>query len=435
MRIRDVLPDSQSLRPQADLNYVLVARELGADRRLQLMSVDLAAAWAGESQENLLLAERDKIIVFGIGPDRAERIAPLLETLRMQSRSGEPSAEVRIGGRVTAAGEYPLEPDMRVSDLLRAAGGLQEAAYTLQAELARYDIVGEQSRQTDLLSIDLAAVLAGGRDADVRLQSYDHLIVKEIPQWQEQESVELEGEVRFPGTYLLKRGETLSAVLTRAGGLTDLAFADGSLFVREDLKRREQEQIENLASRLEADIVSFSLRSLQTDADAVQTLSIGQSLLQQLRETEASGRLVIDVANVLANPDDPVYDIVMRDGDRLFIPGQTQEVTVLGEVQYATSHIYEPGLGRAAYISRSGGLTQKADRKRIYVVRANGAVLSGEGSRWFKRSNSVEIRPGDTIVVPLDADRIGSLALWTSVSQIIYQLGLAAASANAVGIF
>ncbi len=435
MRIADVLPDSEALRPQADLHYVLIARERGPDRRLALISSDLAAAWAGRADENVLLAERDQIVVFGLDPARAERIAPLLETLRLQSRSGEPTPEVQVGGRIVAAGDYPLEPGMRVSDLLRAAGGLQEAAYTLQAELARYDIEGGESRQTHLISIDLAGVLAGRPDADLLLQSHDHLIIKEIPQWQEQDSVELVGEVRFPGTYLLKRGETLTSVLARAGGLTDLAFAEGSVFVREELKRREQEQIENLAARLEADIVSFSLRSLQTEADAVQTLSIGQSLLEQLRDTTATGRLVIDVSDVLANPGDPVYDIVMRDGDRLYIPEQTQEITVLGEVQYATSHIYEPGLGRNDYISRSGGLTQKADRKRIYIVRANGAVLSGEGSRWFRRADAVEILPGDTIVVPLDADRIGSLALWTSVSQIIYQLALAAASANAVGVF
>ena len=435
MRILDVMPDSKVLRPQADLHYVLIAREQGPDRRLVLISADLAAAWAGDAAENVLLAERDEIIAFGIDPGRAERIEPLLETLRLQSRSGEPSPEVRVGGRIAAEGDYPLEPGMRVSDLVRAGGGLQEAAYTLQAELARYDIVGSEVRQTDLLSIDLAGVLADEPGADLPLQSYDHLIIKEIPQWQDQESVELVGAVRFPGTYPLKRGETLTSVLSRAGGLTDLAFSAGSVFVREDLKRREQEQIEILASRLEADIVTFSLRSLQTDADALQTLSIGQSLLEQLRQTRATGRLVINVDDVIANPGDPVYDIVMRDGDRLYIPEQTQEVTVLGEVQYATSHIFEPGLSRDDYISRSGGLTQKADRKRIYVVRANGAVLSGEGSRWFRRKDAVDIRVGDTIVVPLDADRIGSLALWTSISQIVYQLALTAAAGKAVGVF
>ncbi|MBT8143869.1 MAG: SLBB domain-containing protein [Gammaproteobacteria bacterium] len=435
MRLSDLVADADGLRPGADLGYVLVARERGDERLLQLLSADLAAAWRGDRAFDPVLQPRDEIFVFSIDSSRAERILPLLERLRLQSRSGAPSPEVRVGGRIVAAGDYPLEPGMRVSDLLRAGGGLQEAAYTLAAELARYDTIDGVSRQTALLDVDLAAILAGNSSADLLLQPHDHLIIKEIPQWEVQESVVLEGEVRFPGTYLLQRGETLASVLARAGGLTDLAFADGSVFVREDLKRREQEQIENLASRLEADIVAFSLQSLQTDANAAQALNIGQSLLQQLRDTTATGRLVIEVSEVLANPGDPVNDIVMRDGDYLFIPKQTQEVTVLGEVQYATSHIYQPGLARNDYIARSGGLTQKADRRRIYIVRANGAVLSGEGSRWFNRPDSVSIRPGDTIVVPLDADRMSALSKWTNVSQIIYQLALAAASANAVGVF
>ena len=92
-------------------------------------------------------------------------------------------------------------------------------------------------------------------------------------------------------------------------------------------------------------------------------------------------------------------------------------------------------MSRDEYTRRSGGLTNKADKRRIYVVRANGAVLSGDRSRWFQRPESTEIRPGDTVVVPLDADRMSSLALWTNVSQIVYQLALAAASANAVGVF
>ncbi|MDH3588493.1 MAG: SLBB domain-containing protein, partial [Gammaproteobacteria bacterium] len=354
--------------------------------------------------------------------------------LRLQSRSGDPTMEVAIGGRINAMGSYPLEDGMRISDLIRAGGGLQEAAYTLQAELTRYDISDGGSRQTELIDVNLEQVLAGDQGADLLLKSHDNLIIKEIPQWQVQESVELVGEVRFPGTYILQRGEQLSSVLQRAGGLTDLAFADGSVFVREDLKRREQEQIEHLASRLEADIVAFSLQALQTDTSSAQALSIGQSLLQQLRETRATGRLVIDINNLLADGDMGL-DIVMRDGDRLLIPKKTQEVTVLGEVQYATSHIYRLGLSRDDYISRSGGLTEKADKKRIYVVRANGAVLSGERSRWFQRRTSTEINPGDTIVAPLDADRMNPLALWTNVSQIVYQLALAAASANAVGVF
>ncbi len=96
----------------------------------------------------------------------------------------------------------------------------------------------------------------------------------------------------------------------------------------------------------------------------------------------------------------------------------------MGEVQSPTSHVFEAGLTRDDYIAKSGGTTQKADRKRIYVVRANGDVISGERRGWFRRSRSVEMRPGDTIVVPLDTERIKSLPIWQAVTTIIYNLAV-----------
>jgi protein involved in polysaccharide export with SLBB domain len=115
---------------------------------------------------------------------------------------------------------------------------------------------------------------------------------------------------------------------------------------------------------------------------------------------------------------------MVREGDRLLIPQQSQEITVMGEVQSPTSHVYRAGLTRDDYIARSGGATQRADWKRIYVVRANGDVVTGERRGWFRRSQSVEIRPGDTIIVPLDTERVRKLPLWQAVTTIIYNLTL-----------
>jgi protein involved in polysaccharide export with SLBB domain len=123
-------------------------------------------------------------------------------------------------------------------------------------------------------------------------------------------------------------------------------------------------------------------------------------------------------------------DILLRDGDELFVPKFSQEVTVLGEVQYATSHVFERGLGRDDYIRRSGGLTRRADDKRIYIVRANGEVVADSGPRWFRRDSGAEVRPGDTIVVPLDVDRVRPLARWSAVTQVVYNLAIAAAAVN-----
>ena len=154
--------------------------------------------------------------------------------------------------------------------------------------------------------------------------------------------------------------------------------------------------------------------------------------MSQLRDTKPVGRLVIDVDRVIKGPVGAPEDVVIRDGDKLLVPKKTQEITILGEVQSPTSHVFESGLTRDEYIARSGGTTQKADRKRIYVVRANGDVISGERSGWFRRSRSLQIRPGDTIVVPLDTERVRALPVWQAVTSIIYNLAVAVLAVRSV---
>jgi hypothetical protein len=179
------------------------------------------------------------------------------------------------------------------------------------------------------------------------------------------------------------------------------------------------EQLDELASRLERDLAAVSV----SDPNASQTITTGQSLITQLRNSVATGRLVIRLDDIVAGV--MAADIILKDGDQLMVPDQRQEVTVLGEVQYATSHVFDRALDRDEYIGKSGGLSQRADKKRIYVVRANGEVAD-TGSAWFRRDSSSEIRPGDSIVVPLDVDQ--PLVRWGAITQIIYNLALGAAA-------
>jgi protein involved in polysaccharide export with SLBB domain len=431
LRLTDVIGSVDELKPNADLNYVLVRRELPPDRRVVVLSADLAAALREPaSPENIPLMPRDRVIVFDTETDRAQLLSPLLEDMRRQSRIDQPSQIVRIDGRVKMRGDYPLEPNMRVSDLLRAGGGLQDAAYGAKAELTRYRLGGE-ARQTLLVEVDLAAILNGDESADLLLQPFDYLNVKEVPEWSEQEQVSLLGEVRFPGVYPIQRGETLRSVLERAGGLTTLAFPEGSVFTREELKEREQQQIDRLAERLQSDLTVTAMQAaVANQGQAGQALTVGQSLLSQLKSAKAVGRLVIDLNAVLAAPAGSPLDVVLREGDRLMIPKQKQEVTVIGEVQNTTSHFYKAGLSRDDYIGLSGGVTRKADRDRIYIVRANGSVLSNESGGWFRRGSQVAMKPGDTVVVPLDTERMPALPMWQAVTGILYNLAIAAAAVN-----
>jgi len=439
IRLSDVIPSVDDLRPDADLHYLLIRRESTIDRHVSVLSADLTAALnARGSTADLPLMPRDRITVFDLASGRDRVIQPVLNELRLQGTAGQPTAVVYVEGRVRVPGEYPLEPGMRVSDLIRAGGGTLDAAYGRNAELTRHTVRhGEsgESRRTELIPVNLAAAMGGDAEANVTLQAFDSLSVREVPLWGEQETMILKGEVRFPGNYTIRRGETLKSVLTRAGGLTDYAFPEGSVFTRESLKKREQEQLDLLADRMQRDLTILAVQSAAAPGAGPGTgaaaLSVGQSLFSQLRTSKAVGRVVIDLPRLMHLPAESPADVIVRDGDQLIVPRTQQSVTVIGEVQSATSHLYDRHLSRDEYISLSGGTTHNADRKRIYVVRANGSVIAQEGSRWFQHG-AADIKPGDTIVVPLDATKVPALPYWTAVTQILYQIAIAVAAIHAL---
>ena len=171
--------------------------------------------------------------------------------------------------------------------------------------------------------------------------------------------------------------------------------------------------------------------SLQrADTGGTATLTTGKALLNQLRTSEAVGRLVINTDHLKGDSytQRQAAGIELRDGDRLLVPTTSQVVTVIGEIQQNTSHLFLAEISRDDYIDLSGGLTRRADKKRIYVVRANGAVVAQNRSKWLGRGGNIDIRPGDTIVVPLDSDKMRPLTFWTNVTQILYQGAIAVAA-------
>lgn len=430
MRLVDLFRSGSVLKPGADTGYLLIKRELGWQRSIEVFSADLAEALDNPTSDaNILLNPRDVVHVFSQEFGRQRVVEPLLRRLGRQTAFNRPTLEVSVMGAVAAPGPYPLEAGMRVSDLLRAGGGLTQDAYVNSAELVRYSIDGRDARSTEIQPIDLRGVLEGRQSADLLLQPFDSLRVSKVPEWNSLLTVSLSGEVRFPGEYRIRRGESLKQLVDRAGGLTDDAFAEGAIFLREQLKDREQDQIDSLADRLEADITSMALQSGDSNQDTA--LDTGRDLLNQLRDTEAVGRLVIDLDAVLENANGR-NELVLRDGDRLLVPKRPQSVTVIGETQQNTSHLYRPGFARDDYIALSGGLTRRADKRLIYVVRASGTVVVGSASRWFGRSSTsgVEIRPGDTIVVPIETDRVRPMRFWAEATQILYQLAIAVAAVD-----
>jgi len=434
MRLTDLIRSLDELKPMPDARYVLIRRELGPDRRVVAVSADLEAALRERrGPADVALMARDQVRVFDLSGSRPD-VGALVNELRIQASLDQAAPEVRVSGRVRAPGVYPLEPGMRVSALLRAGGQLTESAYVTEAEVTRYEVVNGEYREIGLLKIDLAAIRSGSAGADLALQPYDFLNVRAVTDWREQATVAVQGEVRFPGSYPIRKGETLLSVIGRAGGLTDQAYAHGAVFTRVRLRQREEEQIRQLAERMEADLAMLSLQQAQTqqanDADpGAATMAVGRSLLSDLRRAKPIGRLAMDLPRIMAMGAGNAEDVVVEAGDVLMIPGKMQSVTVLGEVYSPTSLLFQPELDRTGYINLSGGLTRRADAKRVYVVHANGQV-SAAGKRGWGGDAGPALRPGDTIVVPADVERMRALPLWSGVTQILYNVAVSVAAVN-----
>lgn len=373
--------------------------------------------WFGEDRQDRELATRTRLLV------------PIIEELRSQARLGEPAQVVSISGEVRFPGDYPLEEDMTLPDLIRAAGGLQDSAYTEEAGLTRF-MLTDTERQVISRNIDLDRLLKPGQADELILEPFDTVQIRRLPQWAERETIRLEGEVVFPGQYVFGRNETLQDVLNRAGGLTNEAFPKGAFFSRESLREKEQEELERLSRRLRAELSSVSLEQLQQEGGSAEAVQAAQSMLDRIQTQEAVGRLVISLPKVMKGN----ATVELRDGDRLIVPKTPSEVTIIGEVQRATSHLYDENLTLKDYIRRSGGMTARADDDRIYVVRADGAVDAGVGSVWFG-DRGQEVQPGDTIVVPLDVTRMRPLTLWSTVGQIFQNFAVSAAALKAIDVF
>lgn len=429
MRLTNIIPSVSDLHPQADARYLLIKREDALDHSITFLDSDLIAALENlDSPANVLLQPRDEIHAFDIHAKREPLIKPMLEQARARSAPDNPVREVVIEGTVHHPGRYPLSFGMKVSDLLRAAGGLTDRAYTMEAELTRFTVIDGKERESSREHVDIAAVMKADEQKNLVLKTHDQLIIRRIPKWDEEGVIEIAGEVKFPGKYPIARNEKLSDVLRRAGGLTDQAYPKGALFVRESVREREQEHLERLASQLERDLAVLSVQEPEAGVKKEAALAEGQTLLRQLRTVKAAGRTVIKLDDLLQARNG--YDVTVQKGDKLFIPRRPQEVTVLGEVYYPTSHLFDKKLTVNDYVQLSGGVTEKGKKGAIYVVRANGSVSPPTG--WFSRN--AELGPGDTIVVPLKVDRVSGLKLFGEITTILFQLAVTVAALDAAGV-
>jgi polysaccharide export outer membrane protein len=482
-RISDIISSIPSdLKPYADLGYSLVVRQKNAQLDIEVLQINLEKALNNlDSQDNILTQARDKIIVFGVpsvrevsaldmANEKLEKLAarlkkiqteniddsgsysagtnrlttddeilrgsgsktadsieneaelkaverltllkPVLEKLKGQARSGESLEVVSISGAVKLPGNYPLSSKHTVANLVAAAGGLKDSAYLDAAELRSLYMGPNKDVLSRYRNLNLIVEL--GSLSGTKLQSRDHLNVKELPDWNPTNAVILEGEVRFPGTYRIGKGESLSDVIKRAGGLTQSSFPDGAIFTRESIVELEANRSKQFAQSILHDFATSQL----TKEDSNINVDEIQEIAEILENFEGAGRLLVDIEAAMSG--DSLANIVLENGDILRIPELTSTVTVVGEIRRPGTHTLQAGLDLYDYLGLSGGLTARAEKKELYVVRADGSVLRPTTSLLRFTGGNDSIRPGDTIVVPIDAGYTDNLTLWREVTQVIF---------------
>jgi polysaccharide export outer membrane protein len=429
MKLSDVL-NYDAFEPEVNLEYGEIERLVPPDLHPIIIPFHPREVLSGDASANLELARLDRVRLF------------------RWDEKGKRS--VTVSGMVYEPNEYRLVEGMRVKDLVNAAGGLQKNAYLRSAEITRSHI-SQDGVATEEIVVDLGKALAEDPKQNVVLRDYDHLIVRPIPDLHFGRTAMIEGQVKFPGTYPIVKGETLSSLIQRAGGYTSEAYLKGAIFTRESAKEVQRQRLNQLISELEQAMLTSTSEAtggaLEPEEAKAQQASLAtkKELLTKLRAAQVTGRVVVRLTD-LEDLRGSKYDIELEDKDTLTIPATPGVVYVVGEVFNPISLQYEKDRTVSYYLDRVGGMTKEADKKQVSVVKADGSVISMEqGNRgrlvfwdsqrksWFFGGfMSMEMDPGDTIVVPRKMDRFFWLKSTKDLTQIVFQIAVAAGIAFAI---
>jgi protein involved in polysaccharide export with SLBB domain len=407
-RLRDAIYLAGGLTPDALTGDAQVFRKTDGSK-LKVISVDLGRALAGDEKDNILLEAKDRIFVHR----NLAKVDP---------------AAVSIQGQVARPGKYPLGENMTAADLVRLAGGLKRGAFTEKADVTRF--IGDGEKKAGHMSFPLAAALAGAPDSDVPLKDGDVVSVGELSGWKDLgATIALAGEVVHPGTYGIAEGERLSSVIARAGGFRADAYAYGAIFERVQVREMEERNRAELIRRVQGEGATLKLiQETDQDQKAAKEASLlqWQTTMERLQNTPPTGRLVIHISNETKRWAHTPADIEVRGGDTLFVPKRSSLVTVDGSVYHPTAVTFKPGKSVRWYLSQAGGPTNVANKKDMFVIRADGSVVGNGSSSWLRGGlESGELQAGDVVVVPEKA--YSGTSKWKTTLQ-------AAQLTSAVGI-
>jgi protein involved in polysaccharide export with SLBB domain len=401
--LRDAIFLAGGVAPDASLDSAQLFRTQ-ADGTMKILSVNLGEALAGNPVDNLLLEPRDRLLVHR----NAAKVDP---------------ATVYVKGEVAKPGRYPLTTNMHVEDLIRVGGGLKRSADPVKADLTRYAEGDLPRTSTESIPIELSAAMSGNTGENILLKDGDVLSIRQSPGWNDiGASVTVRGEVQHPGSFGIRPGERLSSVLARAGGFSAQAYPYGAVLMRREVRELEMKSHMELVQRVKAEEVSLNaLPENDADQRKAKLAAIAQTgtALRQLQDAAPIGRVVVNIRPDVKAWRNTSADVPVRDGDVLVIPKNADYVMVTGQVFNPTAVSYLPGRSAKWYLSQSGGLTQLADKKAVFVIRADGSVIASKNnsSGWFSGDPlNAALRPGDSIVVPEKAPKIGGKN-WAMIMQ------------------
>jgi len=437
MRVSDLIGNARrDLSRDADLGLGMIVRQKNALLDIEVIAFDLASVIASpNSESDPVLKEFDEVLVFSLvtsdltdadadaDASRQALLEPVIEKLSSQARQGEPVQTVSVSGAVRAPGTYPLLSDATIETLINAAGGLTDSAFLEAAELRRLTERSDGQITAEYRDLNIRRDRPGRQ---IALSSRDHLTIRDIPDWSPTDSITVAGEVKFPGEYRIRKGETLSDVIDRAGGFTDNASPESAVFTREAVAALEAER----AAQFARDIQTTFATRLLTEETTTQGMAEISQIVASLQTVEGAGRLLIDLPAAMSGDVDA--DLEVEDGDRIVIPVLSNTVSVVGEVKRQGTYSFQGELTLDDYIDLSAGFTRRADDGGIYIVKANGSVVTLEKNLWRFTGDNRSLDPGDTIVVPINTQYKESLASWREITQIVYQSMVSVAAVAAL---
>ncbi len=325
---------------------------------------------------------------------------------------------VAVYGEVRQPGVYPIADDTPIDQVVQAAGGLSSESDPHNVEYVSYNDA-LKARGSHYQTLDLVA-----GDARVRVNPGDVFNFKPVYLGQEVGTVRAAGEFKFPGAYGILKGERLSELMRRAGGLTPAAYPFGAVFTRESARKAEGESFQRAAEDLQQAMVT-AVTSGALGANAANATPILSSVVGSLKSAVPVGRVVIE-ADPAVLESKPQMDPILESGDLIVMPKRPISVTVIGQVLNPGTIAFSPGLSMKQYIERAGGYSQAADSARVFVILPNGSAQRFKSSFWNYEPQ--EIPPGSEIVVPRDAVPFNGFAFSERIFGVLSNLAVTAAS-------